>query len=187
MAANARCAWANGSDAMAEYHDLEWGKPSHDDRYLFELLILEGAQAGLSWSTVLAKRENYRAALDGFDPIMISRYTEAKLAQLLENTGIVRNRLKVRGLVTNANAFMAVQKDHGSFASYLWNWVDGKPLKNRPTRTSPLPAQTELSDRISKDLKKRGFTFVGGTICYAYLEAVGVVDDHVVGCPAKLR
>ena len=180
-----RCPWADSSEAMRFYHDREWGTPSRDDGYLFELLVLEGAQAGLSWSTVLNKRENYRKALDGFDPVRIARYTDAKLAKLLEDPGIIRNRLKVQSAVKNARAFLAVQAEHGTFADYLWGWVDGRPVVNRPRRLADVPASTELSNRISKDLKSRGFTFVGTTIVYSYLQGSGVVDDHLVGCPAK--
>ena len=170
---------------MRLYHDTEWGIPSHDDRHLFEFLVLEGAQAGLSWSTILAKRERYRTVLDGFDPERISRYGTAELEALLADPGIVRNRLKVAGTVRNARAFLAVQEEFGSFDTYLWSWVDGTPVVNHPRPGDRLPARTELSDRLSKDLRRRDFTFVGGTIAYAYLQAVGVVDDHVVGCPAK--
>jgi DNA-3-methyladenine glycosylase I len=180
-----RCAWAESSDAMRRYHDEEWGVPSHDDGHLFEMLILEGAQAGLSWSTILNKREGYRRALDGFDPRRIVRYDDGKLAELLDDPGIVRNRLKVRGTVTNARAFLQVCEELGSFDAYLWAWVDGTPLVNRPRSTADLPARTELSDRIGKDLKRRGFTFVGSTIVYAYLQSVGVVNDHLATCPAS--
>ncbi|HVC66920.1 MAG TPA: DNA-3-methyladenine glycosylase I [Acidimicrobiales bacterium] len=179
-----RCAWAESSEAMRAYHDTEWCVPSHDDRHLFEQLVLEGAQAGLSWSTVLAKRERYRVVLDGFDPARIVAYDEAKLAALLADPGIVRNRLKIRGTVRNARAFLDVQDGFGSFDAYLWQWVDGTPVVHRRAPTAGLPATTDLSDRISRDLKRRGFTFVGPTIVYAYLQAVGVVDDHVAGCPA---
>jgi DNA-3-methyladenine glycosylase I len=170
---------------MRAYHDDEWGVPSHDERHLFEMLLLEGAQAGLAWSTILAKRENYRHAFDGFDAERIARYGEDKIAVLLENPGIVRNRLKVRAAVTNSRAFLATRDEHGSFAAYLWEWVGDKPIVNRPRSMGDVPARTELSDRIGKDLKRRGFTFVGSTIVYAYLQAVGVVDDHLVTCPAK--
>jgi DNA-3-methyladenine glycosylase I len=170
---------------MRRYHDSEWGVPSHDDRHLFEMLVLEGAQAGLSWSTILAKRENYRAAFDGFDPGRIAAYDEAKIEALLADPGIVRNRLKVRGTVRNAAAFLAVQEEYGSFDAYLWAWVGGTPAVHRPRRSADLPAHTDLSDRISKDLRRRGFTFVGTTIVYSFLQAVGVVDDHLVGCPSK--
>jgi DNA-3-methyladenine glycosylase I len=169
---------------MRAYHDNEWGVPSHDDRHLFELLVLEGAQAGLSWATILNKRDHYRAVLDGFDPVRIVDYDEWKLEALLADPGIVRNRLKVRGTVRNARAFLAVQEEVGSFDAYLWGWVGGNPVVNRPARNTGPPARTELSDRISMDLKRRDFTFVGSTIVYAYLQAVGVVDDHVAGCPA---
>src|SRR3954470_16591101 len=155
-----RCGWAKG-ERYIQYHDEEWGVPVHDDRTLFEMLILEGAQAGLSWSTILNKRENYRRAFAGFDYAKIARYSEKKQAQLLEDPGIVRNRLKVKSAVGNAQAFLAVQSEHGTFADYLWAWVDGKPIVNRPHTTADLPARTELSDRLGKDLKKRGFNFVG--------------------------
>jgi DNA-3-methyladenine glycosylase I len=182
-----RCPWAESSDAMRRYHDEEWCVPSHDDRHLFEFLILEGAQAGLSWSTILNKREGYRQAFDDFDPHRVVRYDEAKLVELLANPGIVRNRLKVRGTVSNARAFLETQDEFGSFATYLWAWVDGKPLVNRPRSMADLPARTDLSDRVGRDLKRRGFTFVGSTIVYSYLQAVGVVNDHLVTCPAAAR
>jgi DNA-3-methyladenine glycosylase I len=180
-----RCDWAEGSDAMRAYHDEEWGVASHDDRHLFEMLILEGAQAGLSWSTVLNKRPNYRRAFDRFDPARVARYGEDKIAGLLDDPGIIRNKLKVRGTVTNARAFLAVVDEFGSFSSYLWSWVDGTPIVDRPVRTADLPARTELSDRMSKELKARGFTFVGSTIVYSFLQSVGVVDDHLVTCFRK--
>ncbi len=184
-AGSRRCDWAEGSEAMRRYHDQEWGVPSHDDAHLFEMLLLEGAQAGLSWSTVLNKRENYRKALDGFDAGRIARYDQGRLDRLLQDPGIVRNRLKVRSTVTNARAFLATQAEYGTFDAYLWSWVEGTPLVNRPRSSADLPARTELSDRLAKDLKQRGFTFVGSTIVYAYLQSVGLVDDHLVGCPAK--
>ncbi|MBI2767392.1 MAG: DNA-3-methyladenine glycosylase I [Chloroflexi bacterium] len=187
MSGGGRCPWAEGSDAYRAYHDTEWGIPSHDDRHLFEMLILEGAQAGLSWSTILAKRENYRAAFDGFDAEKVASYGEEKVAALLQDAGIVRNRLKVAAAVTNARAFLALRDELGSFDAYLWGWVDGAPAVNQPQALSDVPARTELSDRISKDLKKRGFTFAGTTIIYAFLQAVGVVDDHLVTCPWKRR
>ncbi len=170
---------------MRPYHDEEWGVPSRDDGHLFEMLVLEGAQAGLAWSTVLAKRENYRRAMGGFDPRRVADYDEAKVVELLDDPGIVRNRLKVRGAVKNANAFLAVRETHGSFAEYLWAWVDRAPVVNHPSCLADLPAHTELSDRISGDLKRRGFTFVGSTIVYSYLQAVGLVDDHLITCPQK--
>jgi DNA-3-methyladenine glycosylase I len=186
-AVDPRCSWALTSEIMGAYHDFEWGRPSHDDAYLFELLLLEGAQAGLSWSTILNKRENYRRALDGFAVDKIVEYGQAKLDELLADPGIVRNRLKVRSTVQNARAFLAVRDEFGSFATYLWQWAGGTPIVNHPQDGDPLPASTELSDRISKDLKRRGFSFVGTTIVYAFLQAVGVVDDHIDTCPAKPR
>jgi DNA-3-methyladenine glycosylase I len=172
---------------MRAYHDDEWGVPSRDERHLFEMLILEGAQAGLSWSTILNKRANYRRAFDKFEPEKIARYGDAKTAALLEDPGIVRNRLKVASAVGNAKAFLATAEEFGSFAKYLWAWVDGKPIVNRPRTIADLPARTELSDRVGKDLKKRGFNFVGSTIVYSYLQAVGVVNDHVATCPKAPR
>jgi DNA-3-methyladenine glycosylase I len=170
---------------MREYHDREWGVPSHDDRHLFEMLTLEGAQAGLSWATILNRREGYRRAFMNFESAKVAAFTDRRLEQLLQDTGIIRNRLKVYGTRTNAKACIRVQKESGSFAAYVWNWVDGKRIVNRPKTLADLPATTDLSDRISKDLKRRGFTFVGSTIVYSFLQTVGVVDDHVVGCPFK--
>jgi len=179
------CDWANSSAAMRAYHDDEWAVPSHDDMHLFEMLLLEGAQAGLSWSTILAKRENYRAAFDGFDPERVAGYDDDKVAALLEDAGIVRNRLKVRAAVTNARAFLATAEENGSFANYLWAWVEGVSIVNHPHTMAELPAHTELSDRLSKDLKRRGFKFVGTTIVYSYLQSVGLVDDHLDSCEKK--
>ena len=177
-----RCRWAQGSDAdMRRYHDQEWGRPSHDDRHLFEMLILEGAQAGLSWSTILHKRAGYARAFAGFAPGAVARFDARRRAALLRDPGIVRNRLKIESTVTNARAFIAVQRECGSFDRYLWSFVDGRPVVNH-RKGSKLPARTALSDRIAKDLAGRGFRFVGTTIVYAYLQAVGVVDDHVRGC-----
>jgi DNA-3-methyladenine glycosylase I len=176
-----RCSWARG-DLMIRYHDEEWGVPLHDDRKLFEFLILEGAQAGLSWETILNKRENYRAAFDGFDVRKVARYDSRKLAQLLKNPGIVRNRLKVASAVRNAQAFLRVQEEFGSFDRYIWQFVDGRPRVNEWKPGEKLPARTDESDAISKDLKKRGFNFVGSTICYAFMQAVGMVDDHAADC-----
>jgi DNA-3-methyladenine glycosylase I len=170
---------------MRAYHDDEWGVPSHEDRHLFEMLVLEGAQAGLSWSTILAKRENYRKALSGFDPARVAAYGEADVARLLGDPGIVRNRLKVRGAVRNAGVFLAVREEHGTFAEYLWDRVGGTPIVHRPRTMAELPAKDALSDELSKELKSKGFTFVGSTIVYSFLQSVGVVDDHLVGCPAK--
>ena len=176
-----RCAWAR-DPLMIEYHDREWGVPLHGDRALFEFLILEGAQAGLSWSTILKKRPAYRAAFDGFDARRIARYGEKKIAALLADAGIVRNRLKVAAAVRNAQAFLAVQKEFGSFDAYIWRFTGGRPLKNAWRRMEDVPARSPESDAMSKDLKKRGFTFVGSTICYAFMQAVGMVNDHVTGC-----
>ncbi|WP_171162488.1 DNA-3-methyladenine glycosylase I [Usitatibacter palustris] len=182
--ADKRCSWCLGSADYIAYHDREWGKPVHDDRVLFEFLILEGAQAGLSWSTILAKRANYRRAFADFDPVKVARFTPARVEKLLLDPGIVRNRLKVEGTVKNAKAFLAVQKEFGSFDAYVWRFVGGKPKVNRPRSSKEVPASSPESDALSKDLKKRGFTFVGSTILYAYMQAVGMVDDHVRGCPA---
>ena len=176
-----RCAWAR--DALSiQYHDREWGVPLHDDRALFEFLILEGAQAGLSWSTILSKRPAYRAAFDRFDPRKVARYGKEKIAALLANPGIVRNRLKVRAAVRNAQAFLAVQKEFGSFDAYVWQFVGGRPLQSRWRRIEEVPARTAHSDALSKDLAKRGFSFVGSTICYAFMQATGMVNDHAMGC-----
>jgi DNA-3-methyladenine glycosylase I len=176
-----RCAWASSSDLLMKYHDQEWGVPIHDDRALFEFLILEGAQAGLSWSTILNKRPAYRAAFDRFDPRKVARYDETKIAALLENAGIVRNRLKLRAAVRNAQSFLVLQKEFGSFDAYIWTFAGGKPMQNR-RRSQDVPARTTESDAMSKDLVKRGFTFVGSTICYAFMQATGMVNDHVVEC-----
>jgi DNA-3-methyladenine glycosylase I len=176
-----RCAWAQG-ELMMRYHDEEWGVPVHDDRTLFEFLILEGAQAGLSWETILNKRENYRAAFDGFDAQRIALYDRRKIAQLLRNPGIVRNRLKIASAVSNAQALLRVQKEFGSFDRYIWQFVDGRPRVNSWKTRQRVPASTPQSDAMSKALKKRGFNFVGSTICYAFMQAVGMVNDHVTQC-----
>src|SRR5271165_3588544 len=176
-----RCHWAR-SPLMIEYHDKEWGVPVHDDRKLFEFLILEGAQAGLSWDTILNKRENYRKAFDGFDPERVARYDRRKMERLLHDPGIVRNKLKIASAVGNAKAFLSVQKEFGSFDRYIWQFVGGKPRVNSPKSMKQVPARTPESDAMSKDLKKRGFKFVGSTICYAFMQAVGMVNDHVVSC-----
>jgi DNA-3-methyladenine glycosylase I len=167
---------------MRRYHDEEWGVPVHDDRKHFEFLILEGAQAGLSWTTILSKRQGYRAAYRGFDPAVVARFTDKSVARLLADPGIVRNRAKIESSIRNARAFLKVQKEFGSFDRFLWGFVDGKPVAGRWTRLSQIPASTPLSDRISKDLKQRGFSFVGSTIVYAHLQAVGLVNDHLVSC-----
>ena len=176
-----RCAWAQDELSIA-YHDAEWGKPLHDDRALFELLILEGAQAGLSWITILKKRPAYRAAFDRFDPRKVARYDDDKIAALLANAGIVRNRLKIHAAVRNAAAFLDVQKEFGSFDAYIWQFTGGKPLQNRWREMKELPARTAESDAMSKDLMRRGFKFVGSTICYAFMQATGMVNDHLVSC-----
>ncbi len=177
-----RCGWSTSDPLYIAYHDEEWGKPVHDDRILFEFLILEGAQAGLSWITILRKRENYRMAFDHFDPAKVARYDEAKIAELLQNAGIVRNRLKVNAAVTNARHFLEVQQEFGSFDRYVWDFVGGKPIVNHWESMSELPAETELSKRLSKDLQKRGFKFVGPTIIYSFMQACGLVNDHTVEC-----
>jgi DNA-3-methyladenine glycosylase I len=184
MAEKKRCIWASGLDdpEYIRYHDEEWGRPSHDDLHLFEMLILEGAQAGLSWSTILHKRANYRKAFSSFDPKKVARFDAKRRAVLMNDAGIVRNRLKIDSTVTNAQAFLQVQKEFGSFDRYLWGFVDGKPVTDIRPRGERLPASTDLSDQISKDLKKRGFRFVGTTIIYAFLQAVGVVNDHSRDC-----
>jgi DNA-3-methyladenine glycosylase I len=176
-----RCAWPR-SELDIEYHDREWGVPEHDDRALFELLTLEGAQAGLSWSTILKKREAYREAFDHFDIARVARYTPARVEKLLANSGIVRNRLKVESTITNAKAVLRVAAEEGSFDRYLWRFVDGKPLQTSRRRHGEIPATTPESDALSKHLKKRGFRFVGSTICYAFMQATGMVNDHTVDC-----
>lgn len=177
-----RCEWAVGDPLYERYHDVEWGVPVHDDRELFEFLVLEGAQAGLSWITILRKREGYRKAFCGFDPEQVARLGDDRLEELRGDAGIVRNRLKIASAVTNARAFLAVQEEFGSFATYLWRFVDGEQKLNHFATLADIPATTPDSDRLSKDLKLRGFKFVGATICYAYMQAVGLVNDHVVGC-----
>jgi DNA-3-methyladenine glycosylase I len=177
-----RCDWAGSDPLMMAYHDDEWGAPCHDDTELFERLLLECFQAGLSWSTILRKRDNFRRAFEGFEPARVAAYGPDDFARLLADAGIVRNRLKVEGATKNARAYLAIQAEHGSFDCYLWNWVDGQPLVSQPTSLAEIPASTPLSDAISKDLKRRGFTFVGTTIIYAFLQSVGVVDDHEVSC-----
>ena len=177
-----RCGWCGDDDLYVRYHDEEWGVPLRDDRALFEFLVLEGAQAGLAWITVLRKREGYRAAFDNFDPDKVARYSDRRLNQLLENPRIIRNRLKVFSARRNARAFLTVQEEWGSFANYIWRFVDGEPVQNRWRSLSDVPATSPLSDRISKDLKGRGFTFVGSTIVYAHMQATGMVNDHLVDC-----
>lgn len=177
-----RCPWATDDPLYIAYHDREWGVPLHDDRALFEFLVLEGAQAGLSWLTILRKRENYRRAFDGFDPAAVARFDEARVAALLDDPGIIRNRLKINAAVGNARAFLKVQDEFGSFAAYMWAFVGGRPIVNRWESLRQVPAQTAESRALSQDLKRRGFSFVGPTIMYAHMQAVGMVNDHLVGC-----
>ena len=177
-----RCRWAGNDPLYCQYHDEEWGTPLHDDQLLFEFLILEGAQAGLSWITILRKRENYRKAFDNFDPNIIVNYTESKVEELMQNEGIIRNRLKINATIKNAKAFLKVQEEFGSFDSYIWSFTKGKTIKNGWKDLSEVPASTPESEAMSKDLKKRGFTFVGPTICYAFMQAIGMVNDHTVDC-----
>jgi DNA-3-methyladenine glycosylase I len=181
MPDNHRCAWATTELGVA-YHDREWGVPQHDDRVLFEFLILEGAQAGLSWETILRKRENYRKAFANFDPKKVAKFDARKVASLLKDPGIVRNKLKVAGAVKNAKAFLKVQEEFGSFDAYVWRFVDGRPIVNKRDKLKNVPSRTAESDAMSKDLVRRGFTFVGSTICYAFMQAVGMVNDHEAGC-----
>ena len=177
-----RCWWCGDDELYQAYHDQEWGVPVHDDRLLFEFLCLEGAQAGLSWITILRKRNNYRRAFDNFDAHRIARYGDGKIAALLQDSGIVRNKLKVNGFVKNARAYQALLEQGTTLDQYLWNFVDGEPLQNDWQQVEQVPANTEISDAMSKDLKKRGFTFVGSTICYAFMQAAGLVNDHTVDC-----
>ena len=177
-----RCPWPGDDLSMIEYHDTEWGVPLHDDRRIYEFIVLEGMQAGLSWSTVLRKRENFRVAFKNFDPNMVAKFTRADVARLLSNPGIIRNRLKVEAAVHNAQAFLAVQKEFGTFDKYMWQFVGGKPIRHRFRALSEIPATSPESDRFSKDLKQRGFKFVGSTIVYAHMQATGMVNDHLVDC-----
>lgn len=177
-----RCEWALGDPLLLAYHDGEWGVPSHDDRHLFELLTLEGAQAGLSWLTILRKREGYRKAFAGFDPEAVARFGPGDVARLLADPGVVRNRAKIESAIANAGRVLELQDELGSFAAYLWSFVDGAPVVGRRRSLAELPAETELSRALSRDLKRRGFRFVGPTVCYAFMQAVGLVNDHVIGC-----
>jgi len=177
-----RCDWPGDNKLMIEYHDTEWGVPLHDDRKLFEFLLLDNAQAGLSWQTILNKRENYRKAFDNFDPAKIARYNKRKITSLLNNPGIVRNRLKVQSAVTNARAFLEIQAEFGSFDAYIWQFVNGTPIRNRWKCLKEIPATSPESDTMSKDLKKRGFKFVGSTICYAFMQSIGMINDHLIHC-----
>jgi len=180
-----RCPWCLGSPEYIRYHDEEWGRPVHDDRVFFEFLTLEGAQAGLSWSTILNKRSNYRRLFAEFDPAKVTRFTPARIEKLMLDPGIVRNRLKVEGTVKNARAFLDLQQAEGTFDAYVWKFVDGKPIRNTHRAMKTVPATSPQSDALSKDLKKRGFTFVGSTIMYAFMQATGLVDDHLLDCPAR--
>jgi len=177
-----RCSWAEQSEWEREYHDQEWGRPVHDDRKLFEMLILEGMQAGLSWSLILKKRENFRQAFDSFDPAIIRDYDSNKVEELLQNEGIIRNRLKINSVITNAKAYFTVQEKYGSLDAFLWSYVEGQPIVNHWESLHQTPVNSELSDRLSKDLKKLGFKFVGTTIIYSFMQAVGMINDHVTGC-----
>jgi DNA-3-methyladenine glycosylase I len=181
----ARCPWADGSPLYAAYHDREWGVPVHDDRVFFEFLVLEGAQAGLSWSTILNKREGYREAFADFDPATVAGFDQRYVERLLANERIVRNRLKVESTISNARAFLELQREHGSFDRYVWGFVGGKPLQNRRRRIAELPARTKQSDALAKDLSRRGFRFVGSTIMYAFMQATGLVNDHLIACPRR--
>lgn len=178
-----RCPWCGDDPLYVAYHDNEWGVPQHDDRVLFEFLILEGAQAGLSWITILRKRENYRRAFDAFDAERVARYGAKDVARLMNDAGIVRNRLKIEAAIANAKAFLNVQREFGTFDAYQWNFVGGRPIRNTWRSLKEIPASTPLSDALSKDLKRRGFKFVGSTICYSHMQAVGLVNDHLVSCP----
>jgi DNA-3-methyladenine glycosylase I len=177
-----RCDWASGDPLYEAYHDTEWGKPTFDDQTIFEFLVLESAQAGLSWITILRKRENYRAAFAGFDPVKVARFSEAKIQRLLQNPGIIRNELKIRAAVNNAKMFLRVQKEFGTFAEYIWGFVDGRPIQNQRKKRGDVPATTEISDRLAKDMKMRGFKFLGSTTLYAHMQATGMVNDHYVWC-----
>ena len=176
------CDWCGTEEIYVDYHDKDWGVPVHDDRLHFEMIILDGAQAGLSWITILKRRESYRKAFDNFDVLKVSRYSSKKIEKLLTNTGIIRNRLKVNSAVQNARSFLKIQKEFGSFDKYIWQFVNHKTIQNKWKKMSKLPAKTAQSDAMSKDLKKRGFSFVGSTICYAYMQAAGLVNDHTLGC-----
>ena len=180
-----RCPWAKGEKDI-HYHDTEWGVPSHDDNYIFEMLILEGFQAGLSWNTILQKRENFRNAFDNFDYKIISEYNSKKIESLLEDSGIIRNKLKINSTATNAKAFMKIQEEFGSFSTYIWGFTNNKRIINKWKDISEVPATSDLSDKVSKDLKKRGFKFVGSTIVYSFLQALGIIDDHLISCPFKI-
>ncbi|WP_163372543.1 DNA-3-methyladenine glycosylase I [Endozoicomonas acroporae] len=183
---DSRCSWCHGDELYTQYHDTEWGIPCHNDQKLFEFLILEGAQAGLSWITILKRREGYRKAFHQFDVQQVARMTDPDIEKLMQDAGIIRNRLKIRSAINNAKAFIRVQEEFGCFSQYLWSFVNHQPIINRRQSMSDVPATTDISDRMSNDLKKRGFSFVGSTICYAYMQAMGLVNDHLVTCPSYL-
>ncbi|WP_422489567.1 DNA-3-methyladenine glycosylase I [Endozoicomonas sp. ALE010] len=183
---DSRCSWCHGDELYTQYHDTEWGVPCHNDQKLFEFLILEGAQAGLSWITILKRREGYRTAFHQFDVQQVARMTDPDIEKLMQDAGIIRNWLKIRSAINNAKAFIRVQEEFGSFSQYLWSFVNHQPIINRRQSMSDVPATTDISDRMSDDLKKRGFSFVGSTICYAYMQAIGLVNDHLVSCPSYL-
>ena len=185
METKQRCAWCEKDDLYRNYHDNEWGKPVYDDETIFEFLILETFQAGLSWYTVLAKRENFRKAFDNFDLLKVANYSEDKMAELAEDAGIIRNKLKIKATVTNAQAFIKVQEEFGTFSKYIWGFVDGKPIDNHPKTLSEVKATTPISDALSKDMKKRGFKFVGSTVMYAHMQATGMVNDHILECHTR--
>lgn len=182
-----RCAWPSNNALMIQYHDEEWGVPLHDDRKLFEFMVLDAFQAGLSWSTILNKRENFRKAFDHFEPEIIANYSDGKIEMLLQDTGIIRNKLKIKSTVTNAQHFLEIQKEFGTFDSYIWQFTNGKTKQNKWTDLKEIPARSEESDAMSRDLKKRGFKFVGSTICYAFMQAAGMVNDHMVYCHRYLE
>jgi DNA-3-methyladenine glycosylase I len=177
-----RCEWSNSSEIYQQYHDVEWGVPVYDDRKLFEFLILESAQAGLSWITILKRREGYRNAFANFDPEIVAQFDEQKIEELMQDTAIIRNRLKIISAINNAKAFLKIQSEFGSFSNYIWGYMDGKPLVNHFEKLSEIPAKTELSEKIAKDMKKRGFSFLGPTVVYAHMQATGMVNDHLVSC-----
>ena len=187
MAEKIRCSWAGNDSLMARYHDEEWGNPIHDDKKLFEFLVLEGAQAGLSWATVIRKRKNYRKSFDNFDYKKIAKYAKKDVERLLADEGIIRNRLKIHSAIRNAKAFIEIQKEHGSFDRYIWSFANNKPVKSNFKSLKEIPAKTKESDAMSNDLRKRGFKFVGSTICYAFMQAVGMVDDHLESCFRKRK
>lgn len=185
MQNNLKCPWCLKDELYQNYHDNEWGKPNFDDHKLFEMIILESFQAGLSWHTILKKRENFRIAFDGFDATKVSKYDTSKISSLMQNEGIIRNKLKILAVINNAQCFLKIQKQYGSFANFIWAFVGNKPIINNPKSTTQIPATTLLSDTISKELKKKGFTFFGSTTCYAFMQSIGIINDHLASCPHK--